>query len=74
MFLPRAVVCFLRKRLPRALVLAQRRYKARKFLKVYDQQEFFAETPVDLHALPLFRRENFPASGPGPLAGPTGCR
>ncbi len=48
------------------MILAHRSLKARKFLKTYDQSTFFAEKPVDLRRMKLYRREYFPSGGPVP--------
>jgi hypothetical protein len=66
MFLAEAVLRVLRNNLPAALMRAHRRHTARKFLKSYEEREFFADTSVDLRSMSLFRRDCFPESGPTP--------
>ncbi len=66
MQLSSSTLATLRKRLPSAVILAHRSLKARKFLKTYDQWTFFAEKPVDLRRMKLYRREYFPKGGPVP--------
>ena len=66
MQLPSFTLTTLRKRLPSAVILAHRSWRARKFLKTYDKWTFFAEKPVDLRRIKLYRREYFPSGGPIP--------
>lgn len=56
----------LRRRAPLTAILAWRRFKNRPLLNAWAKRPCFAEEPLDLEALRLFRREHFPPSGPLP--------
>lgn len=57
---------FVRRRTPTRILLAWRKFKARRLMAAYDDLETFADEPVAVRRLPWFRREQFPASGPTP--------
>ncbi len=56
----------LRRHLPLPALLAWRRFKNRPLLSAWARRPCFADTPVDLESMGLFRRERFPESGPVP--------
>ena len=56
----------LRRRAPLSAMLAWRRFKHRPQIAAWAKRPCFAEQPLDLEDLRLFRREFFPESGPLP--------
>jgi len=56
----------LRRNVPLSALLAWRRLKARDLVDGWARRDCFAEVPVDLRKIRLFRRESFPESGPVP--------
>ncbi len=56
----------LRHRLPLGVLQWWRRRKLRDLIAAYAEMPCFADQPIDLGSLPLFRREAFPRSGPVP--------